>query len=308
MMMFMVYDDETKKRVLDELLKGERGVSEIALEEGMTNYTARKWLTEHYEANPDDPRRHLVIRESENYQRVEGEPAQLELVAGAEDDGADDDEEAREDMAKKKKKATAAVPYTKGKPHPQRDKILAEWDSTQTSDEPPSQAEIARKYGISGTTMNNWIRGREIARATLAKNAKLKAEVLADIEAGYTGDTLAKRHKGKVARSAVYRWQAEYRLKNPQSASAPQVEVEQTQLSVPPSVVQRPPAQSARSLVVRTPQPPMLPSDGVMADTLAECIGERTTLRGMVDLLTTENTELKRQLRAYQRTYGEIRQ
>src|SRR5262245_860598 len=115
--MFVYIDDEKKKALVDEALKGERGVGDISAEAGVSRWTLSKLLEEHYAANPDDPRRHLIVRESERYQRgpdaqaLADEPDTPDTPDGAESPGAD--AEAREEMAKPKKRKTERYPTEK---------------------------------------------------------------------------------------------------------------------------------------------------------------------------------------------------
>ncbi len=318
--MFHVYDDETRKRVLDEVLKGERGVNDIAAAEGITEFSIRKWLDEHYAANPDDPRRHLVVRSSERYQRkpeqqtleLDAEGAAEEGERAAEDAGAD---QTREDMSAKKKQ-----PGAKGNAHPKREQILAEYDAAEGAR--GTMAELNRKYGVSVQSISGGLRTREVNKARHAKENAAREAVIADIKAGYSGETLVSRHKKKLGKTTIYRIQSQYRAQDEarkeqlrenaakgraalaekvaesRRGRAEEAQIDSTLIS------QTPPR---RSLDIVPASSPMPTDARILGDSLGECIEERTVLRGMVALLNRENDQLKRDLREYQRTYGEIR-
>lgn len=301
-MMFQVYEEETKKRLVDEALKGERGVNAIADEASVARITLRKWLRDHYAENPDDPRRHLVMRESSNYERElaledddEGE---------SEDAGADD--EAREDMAAKKTGKKRQT-YGKGNPHPKKAEILKELEKGEKS-----QSELGRIHGISAATISSWSRARDADSVKAERIAKAKAAVLEDIKAGYIGNSLVKRHKKHLAKSAIYRMLGEYRDQQESAGQRALPGVETTLVSRPApsqrvSLPQAPQSAPPSAVGVVRYEAQFSPDSQMMGDTLAECIEERQTLRGMVTLQQRELDNYKRQLAAYQRTFGEIR-
>lgn len=205
--MFRVIDEASRARILDEALEGKRGLGEVATAHGVSSTALREWLEEHYGNHPEDPRRHLIQRESDKYTRESDAPVEA-AIEPIEPDAPDDENQAREDMGKKQK-----VQRNGKARHPKYAEAMALIEAGKLS-----QAEISRQLGVTEGTVSFWAKKARLAPIEAAKTNKIRAAVIADFKAGYVGDTLAKRHKKVVGRTAIYRWIAEYRQEQEQKA------------------------------------------------------------------------------------------
>lgn len=337
------YDETFKMQVLDEALKGDRPINKVAEQFEMIGGTLRTWLRDHYVANPDDPRRHYIERESERFKRDESsapegyaEPSDTEKqTADVEEEGANDDE-AREDMGHKPGKGKGFAIDDKS-----RAKILAEVAKGERT-----RDEIAAAYGISPSTITQWKKEQRQPDhpkmapffAMLDKGTSLQA---ARKKMGLSGKTtrrweeVYRKRKAKEARveglvkaraahaekmkDPAYREEMRLRNHRNRAAAEAQGQLQLPQPTVTPTLVSRPepppsvreflpPSQPASGLVryVGQPPPPQQVASAAMGEMFEECVEERATLRGMVKILEREKLDLEKKLTAYKRLFGEI--
>lgn len=333
------FTDEQKQRVLDEALEGKRPVGDIASEAGMHSVTLRAWLEAHYEAHPDDPRHHLVVRASEKYPRqIVAEAAngavQLELDTNGASDSGGNEETARDEMPKKKSHGNRESLKIDLKTRAKILKRVARGEETNEA--------IAREFGIHQSTISYWLRH---PREDVPVEADPRKEAFfADARAGMGRTELGKKHG--VQSGTVHRWlkalkklqvkemrranmakvraahqeklkkdpayreeisarvrEGKRRAREPEPPSQTLMSRPEPQPSYPTSSAIVPP-----SSLVRYP-PPSLPTSAAGAfinEAFSECVEERQTLRGMVTLLQREAEQMKRKLEAYRSRYGEI--
>lgn len=318
--------DARMKRVVDEALKGEKMLGAIAAEEGISRTTVARALDQHYKEHPDDPRRHLIVRESERFVRDESDDDD-------EADAATSDEPAREDMATDKGRRIDDKT---------RAKILAR---VAKLGEGETRQAIADEYGIHGSTITWWLKHPKEGDPTpngvpVPKDPKhaaweaKKAAVKVDWEAGMGPAELKRKHdiKGKSTlyvmikefkherrRAALAKARAVHQEKLKDPAYREEMrrrhyknreQTEQGMLPLPGVEVQQTPQRPMLPAAVsRAPQPLPLAHQGLAdmaGEMFKECVEERATLRGMVTLLQREAEQMKRKLDAYRRQFGEL--
>lgn len=316
-----------KRQWVDEALKGERGVTEIATEGGFADARLYEWLRQHYEQNPHDSRRHLVLRRSTA-------------------------PEAREDMPRKKK---ARAPVTQkpalmgpnsGENNPQsfdaatRDKALAlmragektmaaiaeevgvnaatlsHWRiqyglRAPTADEKATlrkamalmaegkltKAQIAEKVGWGSQTLNNWLH-------YAAAKAASRRETLSEARALHTENMRTDPEYRDSVRSRMSegrRLARETREAEQRAASSITVsdDGEEQQRLTFSSVETRTVSSNGNGYHPESavPRRPLTSDEASIAEALKTALEERSALRGMVDILQRENEALKRQTR-----------
>lgn len=329
------FEDGFKIKILNEALKGQRPVNDIAAEGGIAGTTLRTWLEEHYAEFPEDERRHLQLR----VPKSENPPA-----ADTEDD------EARDDMTR-----PGETPANKVDPKT-RESVMARVRASEAAREAgepyEKKREIAEEFGISPGTISYWLREEDPERAVKKPADPRRAAVFADIREGLSRADIMKKHE--IGPSTWHRWKTqwdemkaarrdqmaaaravkakmlktdpEFRARVSESLKASkakrrterrtesesQLAFEETQMSRPePPQSQSYPPPSARVAVgimryeQSAPAPPsaQLPSDFIQ-ESFKEAVEERNTLRGMVRILQRERDEFEKQVNAYQRRYG----
>ena len=298
-------EDPRKRRILDEALKGERMVAAIAEEEGINRATLGRWLEEHYAANPDDPRRHRIVRESERFKRDD-----TPVAAAREDE------------------MSNGTPIEPEK----RAEILARVARIPETGE--SKRQIAKEYGIHESTITWWQKHPQEGERAMITAAR-KAAVFADLQEGKLGwGELKEKHGLANATLAKYRdeWKEQRRrdniakarkakaekMKDPEYREQLRQKHWKNRAAQPPAAPPMPEQLSLSPLPapVSSP-PPRLPMAGsgvgvainlgeMGGEMFRECVEERATLRGMVKLLEREAEAMRRKIEAYRRHYGEI--
>jgi transposase-like protein len=324
------FEDDFKIKILNEALKGERPVTDIAAEGGIAGQTLRTWLEEHYAEFPDDERRHLQLRKPSS---------QKPPPAAEDDDGADDDNQAREDMGSKNAPRDRLSPEQAEKIKPAVLEDLKAGELTLT--------EIGDKHNVNPSTVSYWRHQAGLPGARERPVDPRKKPVFADFKAGLSSIKIAKKHG--VSQSALVAWKREWRqqiqARRDQMAHARTVKAEmlqtdpefrarysenlkkagkkrrrdddegqlelpdptsQTQISRPSAPAQSYPPPSARVAVgiVRYEQPPSAVPSDFITESFKEAVEERNTLRGMLKIVQRERDEFEKQLAAYQRRYG----
>lgn len=291
------YGDELRNKVLNEVLKGERTIVVIAEENELLTNTVRDWLKKHYEANPDDPRRHLIERQSERYQRGEKpEEKDMATAAIAEDTLSGSDERAH-----------------KTAPHPNKAEILKAVDGGM------SVVDAAQHYRVSKATIYTW---RSSAKPPISPSDERETAAWKHFDEGKTTKEVRDELKlhGKTAKRFRLNWQnlqttlkKRAALQKARAQRLANVRGEQQELPITRS---EPTLMSSPGSVVQLRRPQIPPSTAIvpvsqqqgaaMVEMFQECVEERQTLRGMVGILQRENEGMKKKLDAYRRAYGEI--
>jgi transposase-like protein len=315
-----VFEPAQRQAAVDEALEGKQPTATVGAKHGVSSTTLRKWLIEHYAANPEDPRRHLVGRASERYPRTD------------ESNGVTDDAAAREDMGKDEIKrghkidlaTRAKILKRVAKGTETKTAIAAEygihpatitwWEShprEETVEDPRKEvfftnlaagmksSELMKKHGLSSSTVAKWKKEFK-KRQQKAKKAealiKARAAYQEKLEdPNYRAELVARRQEGKRRRQIG------------QSAPEPSPTPSQTLMS-------RPEPSPPSSLARYSPAPVhLLPVSAAASaagafinEAFTECVEERQTLRGMVTLLQREAEAMKRKLEQYKSRYGEI--
>lgn len=328
------FEDGFKIKILNEALKGERSVGDIAAEGGIAGQTLRTWLEEHYTEFPEDERRHLQLR----VPKSEKPPA---------DD--DDDNEARDDMANPGDEPVNKVdPETKAK-------IMARVyaaEKAKAAGEPYERKKaIADEYGLHAATISYWLKDADPTRETKSRPDDPRRKlVFRDLKEGVlTKAEIMKKHE--IGASTWHRWKVQFdkmkadrreQMKHARSVKADKMQndpefraryganlsaaharrrgeaqlelpepTSQTMLSRPePPISQSYPPPSVRVAVgiARYEQGPppsaqQLPSDFIQ-ESFKEAVEERNTLRNMLKIVQRERDEFEQQVIAYKRRYG----
>jgi len=324
------YGEDLRRQVLDEALKGERRVREVAESFEITQSLLRAWLKKHYEDNPADTRRHFIERESPNYKR---EPAEGEAEGGT----GNDDEMAKRD------RTSRVDPKV-------RRKILEEVAKGERT-----RAAIAAEHGLHGSTISYWEahpqegdpgydsekkpnftpgrqkfvealeQGKTVAEArTLAKisgtkskkwhTAWKRSKILAKARATYAE---------KMKTDPVFNEQVRESMRAGKRRKRELAEAAQQELDLPEEVPTSTRTQvsgaapSEPRSIVQSVASQTLPTSGLvrvsshdlaLGEVLEEAVGERNALREMVKILEREAKQKDEKLAAYRRRYGDIQQ
>lgn len=261
------YADDLKKKVLDEVLKGVRRIREVADENQVTPTAVRDWLKGHYADNPEDPRRHMVERESARYRRVSDGAGETVLI----------------DVAAKRnlKKHDLQVAAAKRKdPEFQalKAKVLEALRNRQPNE---TILSIAERFGVKEATANTWA-------TKLRKKAKLSEHG----QRVRDGMLRRKREREQAQQSE------QFQLQNPPASALAPVSRTMVSSRSPsrPAALLPPPSNGydGRAMAVGV----SVSFDEASQTTLKAALEERSTLRGMVDILQRENEDLKRRLEA----------
>lgn len=306
----------SKEKTVNEALRGERSIEDIAEEAGVTGQTLRTWLTEHYQTNPEDGRHHLIATTANDDASVDGE-----------------EDQARDEMGKPKKKKSRMTPEQRDAVKP---KVLAELAAGK------GVTEVAAKYGLIPSSVNYWrSQAGMVASRNLPADPRRDA-VEADFGSGLTAVAISEKHG--VSLSAVRRWrgewaarkQAQKEARRAQMAHARSVKAEKMENDpefraryseslraarrkhggdeASPEQFDLPGVEDVRA-IVSAPRPvlrnlPMAPkpspTEAFIDGAFRECVEERQTLRGMVTLLQREAEQMKRKIDAYRSRFGEI--
>lgn len=331
------YGENLRTQVLNEALKGERMVREVAEHFELTQHIVRSWLKKHYEDNPDDPRRHFVERESENYKR--SPDSRVKKSAETEGETGSDDEMAKRD------RSSRVEPKI-------REKILEEIAARIASGEGRTNQAIADEHGIHASTLTYWLRNplEGDPGVTVGKpKSEARQRFIAALEAGKTISEARREAPTNGARAKKWHtaWKRAQHLVKARAAYADKMKNDpvfneqvresmragkrrarelagtEQQLSLPdespastrtlisgsppsehrpsvPSVASQSIPPSALARVVQVQQ------EVAMGEIFEEAVNERNALRGMVAILEREAKAKDQKLAAYRRRFGDI--
>lgn len=332
------YGEDLRAKVLDEALKGERPIREVAEQFELTTQLLRSWLKRHYDENPADTRRHFVERASENYTREKGDDDALEGETGSDEEMAKRDTRSRVDAKTRAKILERVAAGEESKQaiaeeyglHPS----TISWWLSHPKDGDPGTAAAKKPAGVEAAKQKHsearqrffdaLDAGKTVAEAraiattngTRAKKWTLawkRSKYLAKARATYAekmktdpvfNEQLRESMRAGKRRSreaAEAQQQLDLPEDTPASAKTLISSAAQSERTIPPSVAGQsmPPSQIVRYA-------PGQQQAEAMSEIFEEAVNERNALRGMVAILQREAEQKDKKLAAYRRLYGDI--